>query len=444
MSDNHTPNGRRRSTPPGPLSPLIPGRTGRPSFSVEALRERIEAQFQEETAHRSDILLDLDSEDKRRATLAEIADYVLAVESVTLSGADRAALIERVYRNLFSFGPLDEYLRDDSITEITINGPHTVHIRHGAHPMQPVPAAFDDREHLAGVLARVLSTAGATLPEGEPFFEAGVMLLGRATRISLVGPPVNPDYSLEIRLHPSQPLTLDDLDRRFEVLPPQAAALLRAILSAGHGLLIVGDVGLGKTTLAGALLATLPAETRIESAERAAEIHLPAQARRHTPIPPAPDDPGRDFDATIRAALESAPSWLVVDEIRGGESAALWEALTCADPPCYLWVFRGDPVPDRLRSALSMVIRQLHPAVEQATIHRALASRLPFVVALRLLDGQPRLQAVAEWALADDSASTLDLRPVLQAGSSGWTFTGYRPTHSLNLPADFWASLAIS
>jgi type IV secretory pathway ATPase VirB11/archaellum biosynthesis ATPase len=434
---------QREQPPPADMSPIVPGRAGRPNFSLEALRERVEQQFHEETAHRTDILLDLDTEEKRLDLLREVADYVCAVEAVTLSERDLTALLDRAYRNLFTFGPLDEYLRDDEVTEIAINGPYAVSVRHGMGRLEPVSAAFDDRADLEAMLERVLATGGATPTSTEPISEVGVVMLGRAARITLAAPPVSPDYSLEIRLHPRQPIMLDDLGARFDVLPPQAAALLKAILARGHGLLIVGDVALGKTTLASALVHALAAEgdtgPRILAVERAAELHLPPGVRRRTVIPPTPEDPGSDFGSQIQAALDERPDWMVVDEIRGDESAAVWDALTRENPPCYLWVFRGDPQPVRLRSALSMVIRLTHPGVAQEAIHYALVQRLPFVAALRRVGGMPRLDRIAEWVPGASGDAPPDLRPILVAQGDGWQFTGYRPARSLDLPGDVWS-----
>src|SRR5690606_40202863 len=65
---------------PPPLSPLIPGRSGRPTYSLEALRERVERQFHAETDGRDDILRELDTPAEQRVLLGDIADYLLAVE----------------------------------------------------------------------------------------------------------------------------------------------------------------------------------------------------------------------------------------------------------------------------------------------------------------------------------------------------------------------------
>lgn len=423
-------NGHHDDPPPGNLSPIMPGRAGRPSYSLEALRERVERQFQDETAARDDILRELDTDEKRRAMLGEVTDYVLAVEAVTLSPQDRNTLIETAYRNLFSFGPLDGYLDDEAITEITANGPYNVHVRHGLGPMQSVSAAFDDRVHLAEIVERIAALHGV---KPGAFLEIGVTLKGRPARMSVIAPPVSAEYSLAIRLHPRQPLTLQDLHTRFRAVPPQAAALLSAILRAGHGLLIVGDVGQGKTTLASALIHTLPDTARITVVERAAEMVLPERVTRHSPAP------GGAFADAITSALDESPDWLVLDEIRGDESAAIWDALTRDPAPRLLWVFRGSPQPARLRSALNMLIRKTHPALPQETLYHALARHLPFVAAFKTIAGSPRLQQVIEMTPkgAGDN-TTLAIVPLISEQDGGWLVTENRPTRALDLPGDYW------
>lgn len=444
MSDtppSNSSNGKRDKRPrlPG-VSPIVPGRPGRPSFSLDALRERVEQQFNEETANRTDILLDLDSEAKRREVLEDVADYVLAVEAVTLTPADRKRLIDRAYVNLFSFGPLDALFHDDTVTEITINGPYSIHARRGLGPMTPVDTTFDDVYQLETILQRVIATAGITL--SGPFHESGVVILGRPARLSVIGPPVRTDYSVGLRLHPQKPLTLDALHTHFGMLPPQAITLLRAILRGGHGLLIVGDVSLGKTTLASALLHALDhlteGEWPIVTVERAAEMHLPAPVTRHTTDYRATADPGAGYIAAFTAALDEYPTWLFADEVRGDEAPALWDALTRPDPPRYVWIFRGSHHPERLKSAFEMVIRNHLPAVPQSEINRALADRLPFVVTLKRRGDTPLLDAVAEWILDEDAPSQIALQPLLQENNGTWTLTRTRASRPLDVPESFW------
>lgn len=409
---------------PSNLSPLIPGRGGRPTYSLEALRERVERQFHAETDGRDDILRELHTPADQRALLGEIADYVLAVESITLDARSRAALIEAARASLFTFGPLDPLIADETVSEIVIDGPARVAVRRGLSRRQPDDARFDDTAHLASVMERLLAAGDADTPAGSIITERGALLEGRRARISAVMPPLSAVISVQIRLHPLRPITLEALHAQYATLPAEAGALLGAIVRGGHGLLIVGESGTGKTALAGALAARLPRDARAIAVERAAELSLRETITRETA------SPERLFADALRAALEQQPAWLVLDELRGDEVGALWPALAAPSAPRVIGVWRGASQPDRLRSALNIAIRREQPALPQGDLDGILAASFPFIVALKAAGDGARLAYLAETRLETDG---LRFAPLIVDDGGAWHLTGERPIHPLNL-----------
>ena len=405
-----------------PLSPLIPGRSGRPTYSLEALREMVERQFHAETGGRDDILSELTTPEAQRTMIGDITDYVLAVESITLDGRSRSALVEAARASLFGFGPLDPLLADETVTEIAIDGPQAIAVRRGQGKRQSEDSRFDDAEHLASVVERLLAAGETGAPAGSVVTERGVVLNKRRARISALLPPLSPMISVQIRLHPPQPVTLDALAERG-ALPPEVVTLLDAIARSGHGLLIAGEPGAGKTTLAGAIAARLPLDASAIAVERAAELPLPDGFRRET----ASDE--RPFADALRDALDQRPAWLVVDEVRGDEVATLWDALTGSSAPRLICVWRGATDPDRLRSALNIAIRREHPALPQEAIDTALATHFPFIAALKATADGPRLALLAETRLDGEA---LRIVPLVEARGGAWHVTGERPTHALD------------
>ena len=410
---------------PSPLSPLIPGRGGRPTYSLEALRERVERQFHAETDGRDDILRELRGPADQRALLGEIADYVLAVESVTLDTRSRAALIEAARASLFTFGPLDPLIADETVTEIVIDGPARVAVRRGLGRRQPDGARFDDAAHLAEVMERLLAAGDADTPAGSIITERGALLEGRRARISAVMPPLSAAISVQIRLHPLRPITLEALHAQYATLPAAAEALLGAIVRGGHGLLIAGEAGTGKTALAGALAARLPHDAGAIAVERAAELSLPDTIARETA------SPARSFADALRAALDRQPTWLLLDELRGDEIGVLWPALAAPSAPRVIGVWRGAPQPDRLRSALNIAIRREQPALPQEALDGILAASFPFIVALKAAGDGARLAYLAETRL---EANALRLTPLIVEDGGAWRLSGERPIHPLDLP----------
>ncbi len=366
---------------------------GNPHVSLAALRERIEVQFISETANRPDILRSLDDE-ARREIVRDIVDYVLATETIRVSRADHLLILDVAYRDLFAFGPLDDYLADENVTEVTID---RIYIREGAGDMTPVKAYFDDEVHLEHVVQRVLATEGASLSEIEPILELGIVAEERPARLIVTGAPVSPTLHVEVRLHPKSVVTLQSCIQSG-LVDSEAAPLLEQIMDSGRGIMIVGDVGTGKTTLLEALIPRLPVESCI--VERAQELRLPEGMRRLVSIPPGPEQTAVSFSEQIDAALDSASPCLVLDEVRFDESDALWRALAYSpseSAPRCLWAFRGATEPRRLRAAFSMSVRRAQPGIDQGLIHKALLDRLPYVILMARQSQRLCLLSINQW-----------------------------------------------
>ncbi len=421
---------------PGPSRPdpeIIRGRPGYASFSLAALRERIEGQIEEELARRADVRLEMQDEEARWALVREVGGYVLAVESVPLSHAEREALFTAVYRDLFTFGPLDALLSDETITGLTIDGFERVYVRRLSGESEQIPSIFEDHAHLLRSVERILAEAGGQLLEEEPFVEVGLVMLGRPARLSLVMPPLNPVLHLELRLHPSATATLHALQAGGAITEADAT-LLRALMRSPHGALIVGEAGAGKTTLLEALLSELPDPGSTWLVERGGELRPPQGVQRLGVIPAREGQPGVDFPAQVRRAVDENPTTLVLDELLGDEAGVLWEALTRASRPRCLFVLRGSSQPQRLRSALRILLRKGRPDAPQEAINRLLLERLPFVITTRLGPQGVQVDTVAEWVEDAASADDVILRPLLHGGRP----TGHRPHHAVAVDAAFW------
>ncbi|MFW5691375.1 MAG: ATPase, T2SS/T4P/T4SS family [Chloroflexota bacterium] len=417
---------------------LLPSRQGRRQYSVKALVERIIAQFIDEHGQsESAPVRAAHTEADRLKLIRDAADYVIAVESIQVTSAERAEIIRQVYAEMFSYGPLDDLLADPALTTISLEGADKLAVRRGHADLTPLAPVFEDEEHVRRVIRRLVEDAGARLDETTPLIEAGLKVAGRRVSVNVVGPPAAVLTTADIRLHPVQPPTLDDLVRG-EVMPPLAADLLDALARSAHGLVVVGESESGKTTLLGVLARLMPLEqrARLVAVERAGELALPEEASRRVVQWQTDQHPGLSFADRVNEALALGPTCLLLDEVRADEAAAVGPLLAEGAVPPQMWAFRGPADAKRLASSLGMLARRSDPASGEAAVHR-LYERLPFVVTLRRRQGKLLLHQVSEWQYPP-GADYPDQVELLAQGWHGLERTGNRPQHPLDLPDVFW------
>jgi pilus assembly protein CpaF len=411
MSDNSIPQPTERrpriDADKGREPNLITGRGGTRLYSLSALVEKVEVQFRAEYDADAPALIAANTPVKRLRLIIDVLNYVLAVESINLSNDDRAEAIQRVYSSLFGYGPLDSLLLDERITNLILEGEAKAAVRYGNGDLVPLGALFDDETHLSRIINRLLDDANAELSREAPFIEAGLIIGERPVRVSAVMPPYATALSVDIRVHPKQAPTLDDLVAS-NFMSDEAFQLLRKIASSKYGFCIVGETGAGKTTLLNAMLAHVP-QQQLASVERALELRLGESAVRfatqwrsdNTKTPAS-------FGEQILNALESAPECVVLDEVRSDEPMSIAPLLELETSPRLIWAVRGVPDSKRLQSALGMLARRANIGIGEALVH-ALYERIPFVITLAKVRNHAsgetdlKLFSIAEWQSRVDS-----------------------------------------
>lgn len=408
--------------------PVVRGHQGRVNFTLAALAERIERQLRAELVGRDDILAELGDPHARRILIADAGDYILAVESVALSPRERHAIFDLVERNVFGLGPLEDLLNDKTVTGVSIEGPQNVFVHYGVGRTERGPEQFDDEAHLREIVERLLAVAGAALREAGPFTEVGFAYQGRRGRLTIAMPPFSPSVHVDLRLHPDEAVTLEQLAQRGYIKPKEAV-VLTALVASPYGVLVAGEPESGKTILLEALLHAVGETAQGVLVQRAAEIRPPESVQSMMPLPSEPDI--GSFAGQLAEAAEQDADLLAVDELRGDDSGAIWASLQRVDAPRLLLTLRSSPDPVRLHQAISMIVLKMHASLTQSEIDEQLVRRLPFVLIMSKTAQGPRLQRICEWQPEGDGVS---LSPLLECG----TATGLLPQHPLSIPENFW------
>ncbi|GIE28403.1 type II secretion system protein E [Actinoplanes italicus] len=309
------------STPPADRGPGDGRRAGgRPQApdQVNEVRLRIQRRLADElgpTLYGTDRAQGDDLDSRVRESLNEL----LAREETPLSGTDRARIVREVVDEVLGHGPIESLLRDQSITEVMVNGPHSVYVERFGR-IERVAAEFDDEAHLRRIIDRICSRVGRRVDEASPMVDAR---LPDGSRVNAIVTPIALDGStLTIRKFAAVPLTVGDL-LSYGTLTRAAAEVLDGCVRGHRNILVSGGTGSGKTTVLNVLSGFVPADERIVTIEDAAELQLNQDHVVRLESRP-PNSEGRGTITTrdlVRNALRMRPDRIVVGEVR--DSAAL-------------------------------------------------------------------------------------------------------------------------
>ena len=292
-------------------------------------QEELKYQRLKVTVHKQLIeALDLDRieevevEDLRRNIHALVV-HLIKQNPELFAGIDQARLESDLVDEVFGHGPIEPLLRDDTISDILVNGPYTVYIERAGRVSQ-TDVIFANDEHLLHVIRRIVGRLGRRLDESHPMVDAR---LDDGSRVNAVIPPlVLNGPTLSIRRFGKRSYTIEEL-LGFGTLPEQFATFMNAAIRSRIGTLFSGGTGSGKTTMLNALSAAIPPEERLITIEDSAELQL---AHRHwirmETRPGTIDRTGAEVTQRdlVRNSLRMRPDRIIVGEVRGAE---VWDML---------------------------------------------------------------------------------------------------------------------
>lgn len=388
--------------PPLPAIPppqFVPGRGGTRLISINALIERVVDAFGLEHGDNSAALHDATTPARRLRLILDTANYVFAVESVHLSDAEKAHIVERAYSDLFGFGPLDPFFLDPRVTTLSIKGARNLAVRYEHGELVNLGQVFDDDDHVERMMTRLLLEAETEYPteaNGDSgIVEIGVTVGERPISLHLFTPPLTAEINADIRVHPAVAPTLGDLVRDG-FMTDEAARLIEHIVRSSYGFMIVGEPETGKTTLLNAIAQMLPDPDGLSAVERARELRLPGGSISRTTRYRSVDGAAISFGEQIQAALDDQPRTLLLDEVRADDPRSIAPLLDREPVPRQIWAVRGAPDAKRLQSALGMLARRAAYGQGERLVH-ALYQRMPFVIAMARIRNTLQLFSVAEW-----------------------------------------------
>jgi pilus assembly protein CpaF len=386
----------------------------------------------------------LDFSDPARAVddagkLAELRAQVGAVVSELLgshpgvgTAEDVADLRQEIIDEALGLGPLEDLLRDPSITEIMVNGAQRVFVERGGK-IEQTAKRFTSERQLRLIIERIIAPIGRRIDESQPMVDAR---LADGSRVNAIVAPLALDgATLTIRRFPARRMNADDLVK-IDALTPELVDFLRAAVEARLNIMVAGGTGSGKTTFLNVLSSFLPATERIVTIEDAAELslaqtHVVRLESRPRNIQGAGEVTIRDL---VRNALRMRPDRIIVGECRGGEALDMLQAMNTGHDGS-LTTIHANSTRDAISRAETMVMMAGFDLPIRA-IREQIASAVDLVVQLsRMRDGSRKLVSISEVVgLEGDVVTMQDLARYEQRGLDkdgrvvgDFVFTGVQP-----------------
>jgi pilus assembly protein CpaF len=306
---------------------------------------------------------------------------------------DRQKIKTNVLNEALGLGPLEDFLADDSVTEIMVNNKDHLFIERSGK-LHRVDASFTSNEQVINVIARIVNRVGRRIDESNPMVDAR---LKDGSRVNAIIPPLSlGGPMLDIRKFSKKPYTPADLVR-FGSMTSEISDFLKLAVLARQNIIISGGTGSGKTTLLNVLSGFIPAGERVLTIEDSAELQLPHENLGSLEARPANVE-GRGevkIRDLVRNALRMRPDRIVVGECRAGEALDMLQAMNTGHDGSLTTLHANSPEDAILRTETMVLMSGLD--LPSRVIRAMIASAVNFIVQQsRLSDGSRRIMAVSE------------------------------------------------
>jgi pilus assembly protein CpaF len=362
----------------------------------------------------------------RRETSEDLSERVLhavteqlALDRTPLTREERRRIQREITDDVLGYGPLEPLLRDDSVTEVMVNGHDKIFIEREGR-LERADASFVDDPHVMRIIDKIVSQVGRRIDESSPMVDAR---LPDGSRVNAIIPPLSlKGPTLTIRKFSRDPYTMDDLIN-FGSLNPQAAQFLAACVRGKLNVLISGGTGTGKTTMLNAVSAFVPGDERIVTIEDAAELQL-QQEHVITLESRPPNIEGQGevrIRELVRNALRMRPDRIIVGEVRGAETLDMLQAMNTGHEGSLTTIHANSPR-DAL-SRLETLVLSAGVELPLRAIREQIASAFDLLIQItRLVDGTRKLTHVTEVLSMESDVITLqDLFVARPPGEGGGT-----------------------
>lgn len=333
----------------------------------------------------------IDIPNKNDRNIVNTIDVV--IENYNLSNDERRYLINLIKNELTPYGPLNQVINDDNVTEIMVNGPDKVYIEIDGHLYQDTGISFINNEHILRTIKRMIEPLGKTIDNNNPMVDSR---LSNGGRINAIIEPLSTNGPvLTIRKFQKGMNNIDDLIRMGS-LTTEMAEFLEASVKAKLNILVCGGTGAGKTTLLNILGNFINPMERIITIEDAQEINLslPHVINLETKSLNYQKDGEINIRDLVKNSLRMRPDRIIVGEVRGKEAFDMLQAMNTGHEGS-ITTLHANSCKDAINRLEAMVIMGVDIPVR--AVREYISQAVDIIINIeRMNDGKRKITSISE------------------------------------------------
>lgn len=300
--------------------------------------------------------------------------------------------------------PVLQFLKDDSVTEIMINGPKEIFIERNGKT-EKTDVVFEDDSSVLAAVRNISQFVGRPIDDDHPFLDAR---LPDGSRIhAVVHPIARGGTTIAIRKFSKTKLELKDLIAKG-ALTPEAARFLDVCIYLKKNMIISGGTGSGKTTLLGIIAGRCAPDQRVLVLEDSAELKIYNNHVVFMEARPA-NEYGKGLVTLrdlVKSSLRMRPDRVIIGEVRGGEALDLINSMNTGHSGSMGTVHANNPRECLVR--LETLCLMTDADVPVQAVRAQVAAAINIMVQLsRMQDGSRKITHISEGLGMDNHGNYL-------------------------------------
>lgn len=354
------------------------------------------------------------SEQTRKRVAAIVDDILQKQPNLQFSREQRTRFSSELLDEILGLGPLENLMRDASVTEIMVNAFDKIFIEQKGK-LTLTKYKFRNNEQVVQVIKRIVSPLGRRIDESVPLVDARLKDGSRVNAI--IAPLAVSGPTLTIRRFSQKPFGPEDYFR-FGTISRECMDFLEKCVRIRKNIIVCGGTGTGKTTFLNALSGYISHNERIITVEDTAELRLqqPHWVSLESRPPNVEGKGAITIQDLVKNCLRMRPDRIVVGECRGGEALDMLQAMNTGHEGSLTTIHANTPR-DGL-SRLEAMCMQTGADLPIFAIREMISSAVNMIVQLsRFSDGSRKVTYITEMTGQKDGAiQSVDLFRYVQTG----------------------------